>query len=214
MDKFSELIAKGVAQFNHTPVAPETPATDPIVRSYNTIFGMATDTHMSLVDGQYIITGSVFKKKAAAERIFSARGSGAVDFRPSGYWSAFCFFDCNRLVGTYGKLNGDDVYILTKRQEGMAPSFSNDCCCDTIACEGNLPDCARRCQVASSQIPRSIAEVTTTGDVYHVMECYRDAKTPEEIAKRLTESRNVKGIWAAGTYSIFGLVGNEVYELC
>ena len=214
MDKFSELIAKGVAAFHHVPVAPEMPTTDPIVRTYNNLFGATTDTHMVSIGDEYMITGSLFKSRSATERAFSMYGLGAVDFRPSGYWSAHDFFCKNKLIGSFGKLNGDDVYVLTIRKEGDKENGPEccDCCCDGLAYE-SMHDCARRCMMAGSQIPHSIAELTTSGDPYHIMECYKDAKDIYEVVQRLNESRFVKGEWTVGTYSLFGMIGDKVFEL-
>ncbi len=111
-DKFSDLIAAGVAKFNYTPLVPETPETDPLCRLYNNVFSIASDTHMSLLpSGERIITGHMIATPKWKQFVYASRW-GAVDFRTSGY---YCLSDLLYKCGYEGDIasvNNDVVYLL------------------------------------------------------------------------------------------------------
>ena len=112
-DRFSELIAKGVAEFRYTPIAPSIPEQDPICRSYNNIFSIASDTHMScLGDGRRVITGHKIGIKKDWDLFVDSCFWGAVDFRTSGYYCVNDFLYKNGLVGHYDVINNDNVYVV------------------------------------------------------------------------------------------------------
>ena len=120
-DRFSELIEKGVAEFRYTPIAPSIPEQDPICRSYNNIFSIPSDTHMScLGDGRRVITGHKIGIKKDWNEFVNSCFWGAVDFRTSGYYSVNEFLYKNGLAGHYDVINNDNVYIVEPMVEPTA----------------------------------------------------------------------------------------------
>ena len=111
MDKFSELVSKGVASFHHTPIAPEVPTLNQLCRLYNNIYSMILDTHMSpLGDGRYVITGHMIKDRSKFNDFLYSTTFSNVDTRK--YGAPMELFDKCGLGGHYDVLNGDNVYIL------------------------------------------------------------------------------------------------------
>ena len=102
-DKFSELIAQGVARFDYKPIAPEITEQDFVCRAYNNIFSIATDTHMHLdhETGIRYITGKIVSIKEKFDSFLCASQWMGVNFRHSGYWSACNFLQMNGLTGQY-----------------------------------------------------------------------------------------------------------------
>ena len=77
MDKFSELIAQGVANFEYKPITQSTPSNpleDPdyeMIRMYNNLYSIATNTHMSRTEeGDIVVTGTLVKDKKYFDRCF------------------------------------------------------------------------------------------------------------------------------------------------
>ena len=125
-DRFSELIEKGVAEFHYTPIAPSIPEQDPICRSYNNIFSIPSDTHMScLEDGRRVITGHKIGIKKDWDLFVNSCFWGAVDFRTTGYYCVNDFLYKNGLEGHYDVINNDNVYIVEPVAE-KKPGFVGD----------------------------------------------------------------------------------------
>lgn len=198
MDKFSELIAKGVAAFHYTPIAPETPTGCLLCRLYNNTFGAATDTHMSpFEDGELIITGHLINSVEKFDRFLFSSVYGGVDFRHTGYYSLSNLMNKNGLAGRYDIVNGDHVYILydkTKDETPVTPA-------ETYTTE-------------SSIIPQNVRFLTSTGLIQDIRECY--IGTPSETAARLNESRYVMGNNWEPVYTSTGTkmvcnINNQIY---
>lgn len=119
-NKFSELVAQGVAAFQYTPILQETPCNDPICREYNNIFGPAIDTHMSMLeDGSRVITGHLIDDEQEWTKFtFSTMWNG-VDFTKSGYNTLNEFLSRFNLTFRKACLNGD---IVMKVVEFQAPT--------------------------------------------------------------------------------------------
>ena len=176
MDKFSELIKAGVAEFHYTPISDSLPNQCPICRAYNNVYSLANDTHLSrLEDDRYVITGHAIRDKRNFDWFLCSSIWGWMDFRDSGLNSPSEFFYKNKLKGHYDILNGDQVYILE-------PVVEEDEVCCTCEC----PDCA--CCVGTA-IPEQLRALTTDGDARHIQECFKQ----KDVAKALNEDLHVLG---------------------
>lgn len=182
MDKFSQLIAQGVAKFEYTPIAQGTPNMCPICRAYNNVYSLANDTHMSILpDGRYVITGHAIADKRNFDSFLYSDRWGWFDFTDSGQYSPSAFFYNNSLRGHYDILNGDVVYILDPvPQEPEEAGVSGQGC---VSC---CPDCVCK---ADSAIPESLRVLTTDGNAEHVRECFKQ----KDVIKALNESKYVLG---------------------
>lgn len=175
MDKFSELIKAGVAEFKYTPIASSIPTQCPICRAYNNVYSMANDTHLSLLDdGRYVITGHAIRDRRNFDSFLYNCCWGAVDFTTSGLSAPCNFFSSNKLRGHYDILNGDQVYIL----EPIVDEGSN---CPNVCPDGVL--------TADSSIPESLRVLTTDSNADHIKECFKQ----KDVAKALNEDIHVYG---------------------
>ena len=195
-DKFTELIEKGVARFDYTPITGELPNIDPISRAYNNSFGMATDTHMSITaNGTRIITGPMVKSENW-ERFMTHPNWCHINFKKaSGAWCLAEFLYINNLRGQIAQLNGDTVYRL-------------DDIIDTQVAAG-LPAPATY-TTSESKIPHPIKELVVDGDVIKFQECFNS----DNIIKSLNESAYVRGNqWTVSGDKIIGLFEETVVFL-
>ena len=207
-NKFTDLMAAGVASFNYTPITSDMPDTDPISRMYNNIFSIPTDTHMSVTaDGERVITGHMINTRNW-ENFCCSCCWGGVNFKTTGFWSLCDFLYKNGLKGSKIALNGDVVYLITPQEEvdingpkspTIAPS-DNSC---------SVPCC---CCTNESQIPHPITELTKSGNKLHIAECF--GYDIDTTVKMMNESIWVKGSnWVPFENSIVGLVGEDVYKI-
>ena len=203
-DKFSELIAQGVARFDYKPIAPEIPEQDPVCRQYNNIFSIATDTHMHLdhETGIRYITGKLVNIKEKFDSFLYASQWMGVNFRHSGYWSACQFFQTNGLSGRYGALNGDVVYEV-------APIPA---CADMqgVVC----PECPTTVCTTESKIPSPIAILAANGDFYKIVECYQGKNNLYEVCEAMNNNVYIKGEnWTVVGDKLMCPFGNKTYIL-
>lgn len=176
MNKFSELIANGVAEFHYTPIAQSTPNQCPICRVYNNVYSLANDTHMSMLDdGRYVITGHAIQNKRLFDQFLYSSCWGAMNFIDSGMEAPCTFFFNNNLKGHYDTLNYDLVYVLE-------PIPEEELMIQAMKC----PDC---CTCAGTAVPESLRVLTTDGDARHIQECFKQ----EDVVKALNESLYVRG---------------------
>lgn len=208
MDRFSELVAKGVAAFNYTPTNNDNPSC-PVCREYNNIFSMATDTHMScLDDGLKVITGHLISNKQKFDLfIWSCQFMG-VDFRHSG---ANCFAKWMYKYGYKGEysfMNGEAVYILSDATTTMGPEENPE----------NLPKEPTPIMVSytteSNSIPVSTRFLSKRGDMNDIKECSKEDVF--KTAQAMNEHRYIVGEqWGVAYLSdgphIFGSVNGENY---
>lgn len=194
-NRFSDLVKDGVASFKYTALTSDTPDTDPISISYNNIFSIPTDTHMSITDdGNRVITGHMINTEKWDEFICSPYW-GAVVFKTTGYWSLGDFLNKNGLKGSKTTLNGDVVYLVQYCEEG------EDC--------GSCPAC---CYTHESKIPQSLYLITN--ELIKLQECYKDSKNLKEVAQKMNESLYINGTdWMGYNGKIYGLVNNKVIIL-
>lgn len=201
-NKFTELIELGVAAFDYTPVAPEMPEQDYICRMYNNIWSIPSDTHMHLAeDGTTrYITGHIIGTPNW-DKFVCACNWGAVDFRPTGYWSLCDFLQTHGLRGEHSNLNGDNVYVVTPIEE-MTSADNCDVCCPT-------------CYVTTeSQMPAQISTLSFDNNPIRVKECYKGKSNLYEVCEALNDSIYVKGNnWTVNGNNVMCPIGNKVYVL-
>lgn len=198
-DKFKDLIDKGIASFNYTPLTSNVPDTDPICRFYNNVFSIPTDTHMSITaEGERVITGHMINTDKW-EKFCCSPYWGAVVFKTAGVWSFCDFLYRNNLVGVKSSLNGDVVYKVVEKEDN-APEVA----------EGVSPVvCPASYHTLGSQIPQPINTLTNSGNRMHLIECFDNDLNV--TVKRMNESTWVKGCnWVAFEDKIVGLLNESV----
>ena len=197
-DKFKDLMANNFASFKYTNITSDKPDTDPICRTYNNIFSIPSDTHMSITaDGERVITGHMINTQHWGDFCCSWCW-GAVDFRTSGVWCLCDFLYKNGLKGEIASLNGDVVYKIVAREPGeKCPACSL---------------CPNSFHTNESKIPHPITELTLSGNKLHIMECF--AEDVDTTVQRMNESTWVKGSnWVPFENKIVGLVGDNIYMM-
>lgn len=201
-NKFTDLMNSDIASFKYTPITSDEPDTDPICRTYNNIFSIPTDTHMSITaDGERVITGHMINTQHWGDFCCSYCW-GAVDFRTSGTWSLCEFLYRNGLKGETATLNGDVVYKIVPRD-------SDEEC---PGCNLNLTTVrpGGYYTVGESQIPHPITGLTVSGNPMHFTECF--GGDIDSVAKKMNESCWIRGNnWVPFEDKLVGLVGNQVY---
>lgn len=200
MDRFSELVAKGVAAFNYTPIASDS-VSCPVCRSYNNIFSIATDTHMDCYgENGKIITGSLVGNYKMFDFFQWTSQFRGVNFTHSGVtsfadWMSKCGFQ-----GHYEMVNHQPAYILTPIEEQPEDNESNVASYVT----------------SESRIPQSSRFLSKNSDYEDIAECI--GSNPYETAKKLNESKYVYGKnWTVANLSegtrIVGLINGKNYML-
>lgn len=204
MDRFSELISKGVASFNYKPTCSSVPNDCPLCRSYNNIFSIATDTHMSYIDDDMkIITGHIVSDKDKFDKFIWACQYGGVNFNTTGYISFADWMNKVGLVGRYDLYNGDAAYILEPRH-GV----------EDIPVEPNKVFTSFTTE--DSTIPQPIRLLAKDNNIDSFKECVKS--TLEETATSMNENRYIYGdSWMVTNFSdgphIIGIVNNKYYKL-
>lgn len=201
-NKFTELIERGVAAFDYTPIAPEMPEQDYICRMYNNIWSIPSDTHMHLAeDGTRYITGHMISTDKW-DRFVCAGNWGAVDFKTTGYWGLCNFLQSHGLRGQLGNLNGDNVYVVTPIEEMTGVDDNCPVCCPTC------------CTTTESQIPAQISTLTFDNNPIRVKECYNGKSNLYEVCEALNNNIYVKGVkWTVNGDNVMCPIGNKVIVL-
>ena len=168
-NKFSELVAAGVASFNHEPIAPQTPCHDPICHAYNNLWGVLTDTHMSCADGRYVITGTFVGDPKKWSKLMWSPNWGGCNFIDSGYYSLSEFLCQAGYEPRTTVLNGQTAIELIPCE---------DCVCAGIGCTAYTTH--------ESQIPQPVARLG------RVQECL-NVHSLQEAAKNMNRSSVVEG---------------------
>lgn len=168
--KFSQLVDAGVAGFQSTPIAQETPAYCPVCHTYNNVWGIITDTHMScLPDGRRVITGTFVGDPKKWTQLQYAPFWGGVRFDTTGYMSLSEFLYMNGLEGRAIALNGQTAIELVPCEE---------CAVSGIACSTYT--------TTETRFPQPI---TRLGGVLECLNCH----SLKEAAGRLNASVKVPG---------------------
>lgn len=111
---FSDLIEKGIAPSPYkTNVISD--KSDRFVVNYNNIWGLISDTHMSIgEDGNYYITGQLFRDRRKTEEFVYAWTWGGYSFKDSSLKCQSLRDYCMRNYKTISHeiVNGDDVLVV------------------------------------------------------------------------------------------------------
>lgn len=193
-DRFSDLINKGVAAFQEKPVGSPTPTIDPMVKAYNNLWGLLTDTHMSkLCDECYIITGT-FVKSQYWERFKYCGYWGSTNIRlGSGYDSLECMVYSNGYQMTPDTYNGDYVIKLTKRSPSTEPDTNCDgCAIPEIPCCQNCDPCV--ISLGESEIPHPFKEFFTREESDAIIEAWKGGDcNAMKVLENLKDSTVIDG---------------------
>lgn len=142
---FSDLIKSGIAPspYKTNIVTNDFESLDRFVMNYNNIWGMITDTHMSKGDdGNYYITGQIFKDKGKTNNLLYAWNWGNYQFKDSsiGMISLSEYLKRNYKTVSHEVVNGDDVLVVrnfTEEQReyydkyfGVNTQMGNEVCAD------------------------------------------------------------------------------------
>lgn len=191
-DRFSEMIKKGVASFQEKPVGAPIPTLDPMVKAYNNLWGLLTDTHMSAVEDGYIITGSFVKTQYwDGFKYCSYYGNTNIKLG-SGFYSLENMVNANGYMMTPDTYNGDYVIKLVKRPDPATVPSEGECACADVA----IP-CCTKCypyvtSLGESQIPRPFKEFFTESQSKDIVDAWNRANGDAmKILENLKESREV-----------------------
>lgn len=195
-DKFSELIAQGVASFEYTPICGELPEQDPICRFYNNVFGAASDTHMSCAaDGNRYITGRVVGWEKLWTNFKYMSEFGGVTFKHSGFWSLNDFLYANNLEANISVLNGDVVAVVTTRTKSEEAY--------------NAPE---KAVTMESGINKPLSTLTINRNENTLKECF--GYPIEQVVENLNTNCMVKGTnWIVADGKICGKVDGKIIML-
>jgi hypothetical protein len=228
-NKFFELIEKGVAPASYKDVVSDHPELlDDVVREYNNIFSLVSDTHMDIVSDpkiqefypehtwKYIITGSLIGYSMQRWEKFCVDPftfAGGFDSRPAGYYSPADFFQKAGLAGEKRIVNGDTVYLLysideTKEQSSAPEQVGDPRVTDTTGIEAYVRDAASY-HTTESQMPKPLSELSVNVNKKDVQECFKHKTTLAEIAQALNESETVLGDWIVFENQLIGYIANR-----
>lgn len=211
-NRFTELMNSGFASskyIDHVPNVTDTSEYTPLIRMYNNVFGMPTDTRMTQTsEGDLIITGHMINTPNWSKFIW-APNWGGIQFSLSFQSQQISAKPINNLYSFlmfYGKtlefpcvLNGDVVAKVVDMEQLSTLQPPTTPCCYTT-CE--------------SQIPHKLSELTTNGDDNYIKECYQNTKNLYQVAENLNNSNFVKGNqWYVMNQSIYGNFNNIVIIL-
>ena len=194
-DKFSELIAQGVASFEYTPICGESPSQCPLCRLYNNLWGAASDTHMAVAeDGKTYITGRAIGWERIMSTMRWSQTIGGVDFKHSGYWSLDdMLYKMNKdlMITT---LNGDVVAEVIDR---VSPK------------DVNIPT---KAVAMESGINKPLSTLTLDRNENTLKECFKG--TIDDVVENLNKNCMIKGTnWIVSEGRILGKVDGKIIEL-
>lgn len=132
MITFSDLLKNNVAP---SPYKFDviTSSSDRFLINYNNIWGVISDTRMSIgEDGNYYITGSLIKNKEKCEQFVYACSWGNYMFKDSSIAVNSLYDYCikNRKTIQHDIVNGDDVLVIkefTEEQNKWAEEYMPNC---------------------------------------------------------------------------------------
>lgn len=194
-DKFSELIAQGVASFEYAPICGELPSQCPLCRLYNNLWGAASDTHMAIAeDGKTYITGRAIGWERIMNTMRWSQTFGGVDFKHSGYWSLddmLYKMDKDLMITT---LNGDVVVEVIDRVSQK---------------DINIPT---KAVAMESGINKPLAALTLNRNENTLKECFKG--TIDDVVENLNKNCMIKGTnWIVSEGRILGKVDGKIIEL-
>lgn len=201
-DIFTDLINKGVAcpkYINHVKNGCD--PIDDVCRLYNNIFGMPTDTRMTITaDDRRVITGHMVST-LNWDKFICAPFWGAIDFKLSGYRCLLDFLNKYKLtLGENTVLNGDIVATIVPVEEC-------ECECPCDPCDWCYVTC-------ESKIPKNIVDITTDKNINHIAECLKNVGSINDFSKNLNESSFIKGTnWYQVNDSVYGIFNDDIIIL-
>lgn len=132
---FSDLIKNNIAPspYKTNVIGNELTENDRFVINYNNIWGVVTDTHMSKGDdGNYYITGQLFRSREKTEQFLHAWSWGGCSFKDSSMrcQSLWDYIRNNYKTVQHEIVNGDDVLVLrdfTEEQREYVEKYYKSC---------------------------------------------------------------------------------------
>lgn len=180
-NRFSELLNTPFESYKS--FGEETPTQDPICRTYNNLFGLALQTHMSMCGDKRVITGH-YINTPEWDVFISSPTWGGLDFRHAGYWSLYDFLSKMGLTCKKGTLNGDVVCWVEEPQEEPTP----------------VPVAA---YTSESQIPHKLEEFNINKSIFE--------GSTQDVVNKLNESTSFEWIWTGEQY--IGYNENTILKL-
>lgn len=176
--KFTDLVNAGVAGFHNTPIAPETPQYCPVCHTYNNVWGVITDTHMScLPDGRRVITGTFVSDPKKWTQLMYASFWGGVRFDTTGYMSLSEFLYRNGLDTFITNINGQPAMELIPCEECAVTDIK---CSSYTTTETKFPqpinrlggvlECLELSGSLSEAVRRMNVSIKVPGNHWHVHE--------------------------------------------
>ena len=195
-DKFSELIEKGVASFEYTPICDEVPTPCPLCREYNNIWGLISDTHMAVAgDGNTYITGRLVSNTNEWSTFKFAGYWGNVSFKETGYWCLNDFLYKHGVEVEVVNLNGDVALKIVDRS-----TPEEDACCPTC------------CVAMESGINKPLATLTIDRNEDTLKECFNG--NIYNVVENLNSNCMIKGTnWIVVGKNIYGKVDDKIIML-
>ena len=229
-NKFFDLIQNNIAPASYKNVVTDHPEVrNDVVREYNNIFSLVSDTHMDIVSDpkiqelypehtwKYIITGSLIGYSEQRWEKFCCDPStfaGAFNPRPAGYFSVADFFSKTGLAGVKRIVNGDMVYLLYSitEEEKVETEESPRDVVDTVGVNTAGVEAYVRAAASyyttESQMPKPLSELSVNVNKKDVQECFKHKTTLAEIAQALNESETVLGDWIVFENQLIGYITN------
>lgn len=206
-DRFSDLIKKGVASFQEKPVGSSVPTLDPMVKAYNNLWGLLTDTHMSAVEDGYIITGTFVKSQYwEGFKYCSYYGSTNIKLG-SGYYSLENMINVNGYQMSPDTYNGDYVIKLTKRPEPANTPENGEGCCICPCCT-NVDPCVTTFE---SQIPHPFKEYFTPNQSRTIVEAFKEgAGDAVKVVETLNSSKEFNGGFRISADNQYMIVDEQI----
>lgn len=192
-NKFTELVAQGVAEFSHTPIASDVPQQSQLCRDYNNIWGIITDTHMSMVEGRPVITGTFVSDERKWMNLHYQDHWGGVQFYTTGYCSLSDFLYKHGLIPNRIVLNGQPAIELIEN-----PIKQEKCPCADVCCGSYC--------TTESAFPQRIEHIM---NVQALQDCL-SKPTLNECVLAMNESYQIPGThWHIFENNIVGRIGNQ-----
>lgn len=178
-NKFSEWISKGIASFKHTSRETVCPTFDLgdsyMIKTYNNMWGMPTDTQMAkLDDGRLVITGRFVQSPSW------------YDFRQSSHWYAVDF--------TNSGLFSLDAWLYSLKKDLKQTQVNGEMAWEVVDFQMEVPSqyYATTVTTSESKIPKYNLNFIerVPGTINQILNFSKDH---EDLIKGLNENCNVRG---------------------
>lgn len=178
-NKFSEWISQGIASWKHADRTHTCPVCDPedtmMIRTYNNIWGMPTDTQMAkLDDGRLVITGRF------------ACSKNWMDFCESSHWGGIDFTTAPGIWSLHS-------WLFSFKKELKQTDVNGECAWEVVdRVEPQNKMTAVNVTTSESKIPQFV-NMLENHQVGSIQELLNIGGTAEDICERFNESLRVKG---------------------